>query len=222
MLIFDDGNTRIHRLRLGPIKTNSYIVECKQRCFLIDPVGESEKIISYLKLNHLHPEFLFATHAHFDHVSAAKDLLEAGLGKALYLHPNDVAELKRAKTMSLLIAKQPFDVPDFTPLNEETEQSLWDFDLKIMLLPGHTKGSVILYRKDQRLVFSGDLIINNLVVHSKSNPGENVAEFKKSVDRVEKMFPPTTLIFPGHGAVTRLDIELQFNKFIRLLRTSHA
>lgn len=218
MLIYDDSITRVHRLTGGPIKTNTYIVESAGKSFLIDPVGEAAKIISYLHENNLSPLFLIATHAHFDHIAGAKELLDAKLGECLYIFDQDLPELQKAKMMSLLIAKQAFLTPAYRPINDETKNNLKNLNFEIQHLPGHTTGSIVIYRKDKKILFSGDLIVNNLVANEKPNPGENPQEMHRSIEMLQTMFAGDTLLFPGHGTLTKLETELKFNKMIQFAR----
>lgn len=222
MLVFDDELTKVHALSLGPIRTNTYIVESSGECFLIDPVGEAEKILSYLKANHLRPQFLFATHGHFDHIAAAQDLLDGGYGSCLYVHPLDRRELQNAKTMSLMIAKKPFRTPHFQEFDDELASTFHALGFQLQLLPGHTKGSSVLFRSDRKILFSGDLIINNLVVNEMPNPGEDTRALFESIQIIRESFKPETLIFPGHGPLTKLETELRFNKMIQYARLQHG
>ena len=73
----------IQTLTLGPLATNCYLVRqdgCS-RVVIIDPAANSKKLLAALQEQGLTLEAIFLTHAHFDHILAAHEVLEAeGIG----------------------------------------------------------------------------------------------------------------------------------------------
>ena len=63
----------IKRVVVGPLEENCYIVEIEDKCIIVDPGDEAEKII-----NNINKELLtvLITHHHFDHVGALKEIKE--------------------------------------------------------------------------------------------------------------------------------------------------
>ena len=69
----------IQTLTLGPLATNCYLVRqdgCS-RVVIIDPAANSKKLLAALQEQGLTLEAIFLTHAHFDHILAAHEVLEA-------------------------------------------------------------------------------------------------------------------------------------------------
>jgi len=219
MLVFEDFGFRIHKITLGSLKTNCFIIQTPGFSFVLDPVGQSDVILSYLDQHKIRPEFCLATHAHFDHIAAASDLIEKGASACLYFHENDLPEFERANTYSLLFEKRKIQLPSKTnKIDSVLIEKLRTAGLNIMNLPGHTKGSCILYSDNKKVLFTGDTILNNLIALSVPRITENTKTLKTAIEYIEQNFAHDTLIFPGHGKLTTLGVELAFNKAIRFLK----
>ena len=66
-------------LPLGALETNCYVVydEASKACALVDPGAMPQTILDTLEKNELALQKIFLTHAHFDHILAVHDVLEA-------------------------------------------------------------------------------------------------------------------------------------------------
>ena len=65
----------IKKLVLGSLKTNCYLVIDGEKCLIIDPASDANKIIEACKPYRV--TGILVTHHHFDHVLALKDLENA-------------------------------------------------------------------------------------------------------------------------------------------------
>lgn len=211
MVVYKDNEITIHSLRLGPLRTNCFIIENTRLTFLLDPVGEAEVIAAYLEENNLSINFCMATHGHFDHVGAAAYLIENNFCDLLYVHPDDSVELKRCNTYSLLLDKKPIKLPysgNIAWFNDGFEELLGDSGFRIEHLPGHTAGSTILFTKDRHLLFGGDIILKKgKASKSRCKIGESKEGIEIALHHIAKTFPRDTLVFPGHGKMMRIDSE---------------
>ena len=66
--------------------------------------------------------------------------------------------------------------------------------------------------------FTGDIIINNLLSKLRTARGEEQDGMRAAFDFIESFFSPRTLILPGHGKLTLLEVELAYNPTINRLR----
>lgn len=84
---------RISSLTLGLVDTNTYFIENDKAVILIDPSGESEKIIK--KLNQINKPLkaILLTHAHFDHIGAVDDIVDR-FDVPVYMHEAEFDFLK--------------------------------------------------------------------------------------------------------------------------------
>lgn len=63
---------KIETIKVGYLETNCYILIKDDKCLIIDPGDESDKIIS--KIGNLKVEGIIITHYHFDHIGALDDI----------------------------------------------------------------------------------------------------------------------------------------------------
>lgn len=220
MLVFRSGELSVHALKLGPIGTNCYFIATPSASFILDPVDDADGLIAYARQHELTPSFAMLTHAHFDHAGAAAGLLEQGFIDALWLHEADRAELARCRTYSMLIAKRPFTAPPSEKLRHFDpgfDALLAEAGLAIRHLPSHTPGSCVLHSLDRRRIFTGDILLNNLVPGVRTAVGEHRQGMQRAIASIAADFPPRTLVFPGHGKLSLLETELMYNAIVRRL-----
>ena len=65
-------NLYIKTIVTGPFQENSYLLidKLSNKCVLIDPGDEAQKIINYINEKHIFPLAIINTHAHLDHIGA--------------------------------------------------------------------------------------------------------------------------------------------------------
>ena len=197
---------QIIRLVLGACFTNCYLVyhPRTRNCMIIDPADEGEKIISCIEKNHLHPVYIVITHGHTDHVLAAAELAER------YHALVAVSKIDAWRLMDEnLINDRPYVDKPYRPvrpsilLSEGDELWLDDIRFTIMILPGHTPGSMAL-RTDQG-IFTGDTMLAG--GHGKTSLyGGDEEAMKKSIQRLKEL-DGDYRIYPGHKETTTLEAE---------------
>ena len=128
----------IHTLTLGLYQTNCYIVHQadSDRCVVIDPGYDANKILAFLQEKNLQPDAILLTHGHFDHVGAVKDLA-ADTDCKVYINS---LEHTMPHTMT---AGQLYSTDDYTD-----RFSVAGMDVTVLHTPGHTPGSVCLIIED--------------------------------------------------------------------------
>lgn len=88
----------ISYLPLGFVSTNTYFVTNDSSLLLIDPAGESHKIINKIKELNKPLVAILLTHAHFDHIAALDDIL-AEYDVPVYMHENEIDFLQNPEKM---------------------------------------------------------------------------------------------------------------------------
>jgi len=109
---------------------------------IIDPSDFSpcNKIIKK-KYNKL--DYILNTHHHFDHVGGNKKLKEKYKSKVLGF------ELDKDRIPGIDIA-----------LKEKQNFKLGNTSFEVIFIPGHTKGHIAFYFKDEKIVFTGDTLFS--------------------------------------------------------------
>lgn len=219
MLLYNDGEYEIHQLVSWMFQANCYIIKHKTNFCIIDPSGDPNTISEYLTHLGCHSLLMIATHCHFDHIAAADELIEATFTEELIVPPGEEDELRKAGTYSLLLCKQKLVPPrQICVLNDYLKKQLLEVGLHVLSTPGHTPGSVVFSTLNRKHIFSGDTIINNRYTKHASPPvSEDTDNLGLSLVMLRSHFDSNCLIFPGHGKLTTLGVELRFNLKIQNL-----
>lgn len=182
-------------LSVGAIATNCYIVSHKDRddCVVIDPGYEAERILSAIGERQIAGVML--THGHFDHIGAAKPLLEKGA--RLYMHPFDQEMLLDPHLNVSGRFSEPVILSGVVPrlIVEGETLTLGGIAFQVLHTPGHTPGSVC-YLAEGHL-FTGD----TLFAHGYGNtsfPGGDFQKLRLSVKRLLAIRDDCT-VHPGHN-----------------------
>ncbi len=171
---------KIRQLVVSPFLTNCYILIDEIEAAVIDPGGETNKIIEEVDKNGAILKYIILTHYHLDHSLSALELKEKKMAKIL-IHE----------------AEEPF--LKFTPdefLTKEEKIKIGKTYLEIIHTPGHTKGSISLL--GDGLIFTGDTLFKDGVGRTDL-PGGSPADLELSLLKLKKIFKTGMKIYPGHG-----------------------
>ena len=210
----------LERLTVGPIGENAYVLIHEGCCALVDPGAEAQRILSFLDSRGLKPSLVVATHGHLDHTAAIPELFAAwkqrGLSVRLAAHKADADYFgaKAEETNRNLFAairatgyfKQywnPIPEPDLF-LSDGDE--LPGLPYRVIHSPGHSRGSICLYSKEEGILISGDTLFRDGVGRT-DGPDADEAALETSLKRLFTL-PPETKVFPGHGEETTIGREM--------------
>ncbi|GHV95601.1 MBL fold hydrolase [Spirochaetia bacterium] len=220
----------IAHITVGDIATNCWIYplpdsgtapgHSAKGCVVIDPGAESGRIIARLNQLKLVPFYILLTHGHFDHIAALPSLAAAYCGQAQgrdpeiaihradseYLGPGSYQTHCRSFTAAAgnadYIDANWEDMPQPGRLLEEGD-TIGPFT--VLHLPGHTRGSIALWDKEAKVLFSGDTLFNGDYGRTDL-PGGDEAQLFASLKRLLSM-DGNIQVFPGHGPVTSIAAE---------------
>jgi glyoxylase-like metal-dependent hydrolase (beta-lactamase superfamily II) len=204
----------IHALPLGFTETNCYLVSdaATRAAVVIDPGDEAQRILDTLKQHALGVKAVLLTHAHFDHIGAVGDVVQA-TGAPLYLHPLELPLYRAGGGAALFglplgrypepeVRLQPGEPITFGPLRFE-----------VLFVPGHTVGHVAFYSAQAKAVFSGDVLFQDGIGRTDL-PGGNYRTLMHSIQEVLLALPEDTTVYSGHGPATTLGREKINNPFL--------
>ena len=204
------------RIPLGPLWTNSYVIDDGTGTALCADVGgEPDDVAAYLKREKLRLEAIVLTHGHMDHILGAAALKKA-TGAKLYVPAGDEALLTNP---DLSLASE-FGV-DVEPVKADqlvrdgSEFSVGALKLTAIHTPGHTPGSTsyIVEQDGQKLMLSGDTLIARSIGRTDLTGGDERA-MNNSLARLAALEGDMPVL-PGHGPETSLERERQSNPFLR-------
>lgn len=187
-LHFEDEQAEIHKLVVGPVDNNVFVLRCKQtgEAVLIDAANEHEKLLELCRA--LNVRRVVETHGHWDHIQAVPAVRDAGY--EVGITGPDSAEL---------------EAYDFV-LEGDTVLEVGRLRLHTILTPGHTPGSICFRLEGSPVLFSGDTLFPGGPGATKF-PGGDFPTIIRSIDDLLFPLPPETIVLPGHGDDTTIGTE---------------
>lgn len=206
--------TQIHRLTVGDLRANCYIIEKAGRALLVDPGANFDQIKNLIDDLEVTLEAVLLTHAHYDHIGALDDVRDT-YGVEAYLSPIEQdwlgdphLNLSGGSSWKAEITARPAE----HSLEMDKSYHLAGFDFKVVACPGHSPGSVSYVFADEEFVMCGDLIFKNTVGRTDL-PFADFHELKNSIRREIFTLDPDFTLYPGHGDSTRVGHEKDNNPF---------
>jgi len=202
----------------NPLAENTYILFNESKdTIIIDPGcyfdEEKEKVKNFIESNNLNPVQLLNTHCHLDHVFGNKWVYET-YGLELFLHPDEEQVLNFA-SQSAQMWGMLFDNYD-GPLHFFKDNDiikLGEDELKVLLAPGHSPGSVCFYSKEQNFLIGGDVLFRKSIGRTDL-PGGNHNALIASIRQQLFVLPDEVIVYPGHGETTTIGYEKKYNPFL--------
>ena len=202
------------------IQVNTYVVyNEKKECVIIDAGNlepyEDKQILDYIDKAGLKPLMLLNTHSHIDHVMGNKVLAEKyhiELGASPIEKPFYDKVWAYAAAFGIYFTQDRCLTPTID-LDDGALINIGDDTLKVLYTPGHAPGHVCFYDEKDGIVFSGDTLFYR-GVGRWDLPGGNYNQLEKSLLNVLYQLPDDTVVYCGHGPMTRIGDEKRNNPYI--------
>lgn len=208
-------------LTVGSLLTNCYLVACEKEleALIIDP-GFSEMEEKYvfgeiIKRN-LQIRYIVNTHGHVDHISGNLKIKEKTQADIL-VHYEDAEMLKNPfKNLSAMLGLTVVSPPPDMMLTDGDKIKVGSLEFEVIHTPGHTPGSISLYCKREKVVFTGDTLFAGSVGRTDL-PGSSYKKLMGSIREKLLSLPNEAIVYPGHGEKTTIGKERRWNPFIACL-----
>ena len=194
-------------LIIGTLATNCYIVFDTESldAVIIDPGDDADYIQRIISDRKLHPGKIIATHGHFDHILGVTEL-QLAYNIPFSLHTRDVFLVRNMQSSAKHFLGIEVDMPPQIDSKLKKVERIGKTTLHIIETPGHTPGSVCLYQKEMKILFTGDLLFASGAVGRTDFSYSNRKNLEDSLTKIFK-FPQETIIYPGHGQSSTLSRE---------------
>lgn len=171
---------------------NTYIISSDDEYAIVDPSLPYDPSLIPGEL-----KYIFITHAHFDHMLELTEWQNA-TGAAVCVSHEDAPALAD----SYFNCYKPFlGIDDgyhgpLTLISDGERLRLGRDELSVMICPGHTVGSAVLYSPP--FAFVGDIVFEGGGYGRCDLPGGDFSALISSIRRLMEL-PEDTHLFPGHG-----------------------
>ncbi len=192
--------------------SNCYGILTEKAAIVIDPGKYTAEIKNFLCQNADKVRLILITHAHYDHIGGALQLREETDVKIAIGKNEEFALSDRAFNLSGRFTPAiPAFNADYT-IEDEEEFTVGDITVKAIETPGHTVGGMCYLIND--CLFSGDMLFFE-TVGRVDLPGGNITDMKESLDRIMWLFEDDTKVYSGHGEITTIGHEREYNPYLR-------
>jgi glyoxylase-like metal-dependent hydrolase (beta-lactamase superfamily II) len=87
------------------------------------------------------------------------------------------------------------------PIAEDCRMNLGACEIDILLTPGHTPSNISVYVPADRVLFSGDCLVNGYLPNLDAGSVDDWLVWLNSLDRIADLAP--SIVVPGHGPVAK-------------------
>jgi len=186
---FEDSQAEIHKVVVGPVDNNVFVLRCKQtgEAVLIDAANEHERLLELCRA--LGVRKVLETHGHWDHIQAVPAVRDAGYDVGV-----------TADDAGMLPSY------DFV-IEDDSVIEVGRLRLRTIHTPGHTPGSMCFLVEGSPVLFSGDTLFPGGPGATKFEGGD----FPTIISSIEsRLFGPLAadiVVMPGHGDDTTIGTE---------------
>jgi glyoxylase-like metal-dependent hydrolase (beta-lactamase superfamily II) len=186
---YEDTQAEVHRLVVGPIDNNVFVLRCKQtgEAVLIDAANEHLKLLELCQ--RLNVRRVLETHGHWDHIQAVPAVRDAGYEVGVTAADAD------------MLPSYDFVIEDDVVIE------VGRLHLRAIATPGHTPGSTCFRVEGSPILFSGDTLFPGGPGATKFPGGDFPTILRSIEERIFAPLPSETIVLPGHGADTTVGTE---------------
>ena len=231
---FSTKNTAFD-MAFGPVNAfqmNQYVIACTAtgKAAIVDCGASKRKelnsFLGWIKKKNYTLTAVWQTHAHLDHI--------AGLGLLttmpeysdipIYLHERERGIYNnfeaRCEDFGFTVEEnvQPPSDAQLTFFDDDCKSmTLGELTFDVISTPGHSPGHVgFLEAKHTKSFLGGDFIMQGSIGRTDC-PDSSYEDMQESLKRFTTTQDDDTVIYPGHGPATTLELEKQSNPFLRVI-----
>lgn len=209
---------QINAFIFNPFGVNTYVLfDETNDCVIIDPgcdtPAEEESLFGFIDRHQLKPLMILNTHGHVDHV-IGNWAVKQRYGIQAAAHADTKKDFIRAKRQAPFFGMTWKGGEEFPEVWLEDDQviQVGNSMLEVICTPGHAMGGVSFYAPVEGWVFTGDALFCRSVGRADL-PGGNMEQLVESIRTRLFTLPDDTTVFSGHGEMTTIGEEKDFNPY---------
>lgn len=184
---------------------------------VVDPSADLEQILQSFRQRGLKPEnlqYILLTHGHFDHILSV-DLLRDATGAPVLIHAGDASFLTDSKHngYKFFFHRELIMQPADKLLKDKDTVPFGNGVIRVMHTPGHTQGSVCYLTGN--IMFTGDTLFDQDIGRTDLFGG-SMEQLHTSLQAIAAL-PDNYTVYPGHGSVTTLQKQRDYNFYLKTL-----
>lgn len=204
---------KFHKLILGPVQANCYILEKDGQALIIDPGDEAHKIVNKIDSLELKPLAVILTHGHFDHIGAL-DQIRDHFEIPAYIHASEEDFLQNPElNFSSFIGQSFSQKPADHLIEKEGDMTLGPFSFEVRHTPGHSPGSISLVFEEDYQVIAGDTLFKCSIGRTDFFNADSDT-LLTSIQTKLLILDGNFTVYPGHGPATKISTEKSQNPFL--------
>lgn len=190
----------------GFLQCNCTTIICPEtsQAIVVDPGGDTDKIMSILKKHSAELKGIYLTHGHYDHVYGVADLVKQ-TGAKTYLHEKDNFLWEGLNMQCRAFGLPEVNLPDVDNWLNEGDTTVLGKG-KIIHTPGHSPGSVSIVFEDEATIVVGDLIFK-MGIGRTDLWGGDINDLIHSIHKKIFTYDKRFEIIAGHGENTTIGFE---------------
>jgi glyoxylase-like metal-dependent hydrolase (beta-lactamase superfamily II) len=167
----------LEQIRVGALDNFSYVLADEENglAAIVDPDGDAEKILHFVRKKCLNVRYVINTHSHHDHVSG-NSLIVSNTGAKVVMH----ARANLGKDVSV---------------NDGDILSLGKIQIKVIYTPGHTPDSICLLADGA--LFTGDTLFVGECGRTDLAGGSSTDMYDSLFNKILQL-DRNLRIYPGH------------------------
>lgn len=206
----------IRIIPVTPLQQNTSLIwnnQTKEGVF-VDPGGETDRLMAAVEQFGVKIVKIWLTHGHLDHAGAAAEIRERTGAPIEGPHEDDQWLLDdiEAQGAKYGITGGRNVTPD-RYLKEGDTLTLGDMVFGVTHCPGHTPGHVVIYQREGKIAFVGDVLFRGSIGRTDFPKGNHQQLLEAIVNNLWPLGDDMRFV-PGHGPMSTFGQERQDNPFV--------
>lgn len=187
----------VKRVEVGGVNNCTYIIINAEEkvAIVVDPAWDLEKILKCINENGVVLKAILLTHSHYDHTNLVTPLVEK-FDCRVYMSSKE-------------INFYGFESDNLIPVNDTEIIRIGNLQIKCILTPGHTAGSMCF--QIGSVLFTGDTVFIRSCGFCNCK-GSNYNEMFESIKKIKEIVQDDIAIYPGHYFNDDLKYEKEYFK----------